>query len=239
MLGTPVNGQSAGKAVLKNLLIYRITNITNGKVYIGQTTQGLRQRKMEHICRFNLGKRDHKIYLAMRKYGIENFKFEALCNVFDREQLNDLEKFFIKKYNSFNKGYNMTVGGDAISEATIEKIRKAMLGRKITWYDKIIKSRKLNPNKKDPKEFVPKGEDNVNSKTYVITFPDGSSKRITGLRAFCEIHGLKHYAMFHILSGRQKSHGGFSISATFNDYPEREYTSSEVEVRDNLFFYFQ
>ncbi len=209
---------------MKNLLIYRITNVVNGKVYIGQTSQGLRQRQREHICRFNLGERDHKIYMAMRKYGLKNFEFEALCNTFTQEFLDDLEIYFIAKYDSFNNGYNMTIGGDSVSKETRKKISEAMKGRKITWYDKIIASRKLNPDRKDPKDFVATGADNINSKEYIVSCPDGQIKKVKGLRAFCKLNNLKHYAMFHILSGRQKLHRGFSITATFNDYPEREYT---------------
>lgn len=209
---------------MKNLLIYRITNVTNGKVYIGQTGQGLLQRKREHICRFNLGERDHKIYLAMRKYGLECFKFEALCNVFSREHLDNLEIYFIAKYDSFNNGYNMTIGGDSVSEESRKKISLAMKGRKITWYDKIIASRKLNPDRRDPKAFVAKGANNVNAKEYIVSCPDGRIKKVKGLRAFCKLNNLKHYAMFHILSGRQKTHRGFSIVATFNDYPGGEYS---------------
>lgn len=209
---------------MKNLLIYKITNKINGKVYIGQTCQGLQKRKGEHIYRFNLGERDHKLYLAMRKYGLENFAFEIICNVFDKNHLNELEKYFIKKYDSFNHGYNMTIGGDSVSEETRKKISSALKGRKITWMDKIIKSRKDNPNKKDPKDFVAKGKDNVNSKEYIVTFPDGHKERIKGLNAFAKKHNLKKWAMYHILSGKQKTHKGYSVKATFNDHPEKEYT---------------
>ena len=59
-------------------IIYKITNPKNGKAYIGQTTRKLRRRKERHLCRFNKGDRDHKIYLAMKKYGFENFEWEKL-----------------------------------------------------------------------------------------------------------------------------------------------------------------
>lgn len=39
-------------------IIYKITNLINGKVYIGLTTQGLSRRKGEHVYRFNLGERE-------------------------------------------------------------------------------------------------------------------------------------------------------------------------------------
>ena len=52
--------------------VYKITNKINDKVYVGITTQGANRRWSEHLYRFNSGERDHKIYLAMKKYGIDN-----------------------------------------------------------------------------------------------------------------------------------------------------------------------
>ena len=132
---------------MKNI-IYKITNLVNGKVYIGLTTQGLKQRQREHISRLNRSERDHKLYLAMRKYGPDSFSFEELCCALSSEQLNELEKDFIKEYNSFNKGYNMTIGGDTVSEETKQKLSARFKGRKIEWYNKILASRKQNKQDK-------------------------------------------------------------------------------------------
>ena len=107
----------------------------NETVYVGLTTQGIRQRWREHVCRFNLGERDHKLYQAMRKYGIANFSIEPICHVDDKKDLPDLEIFHIKKFNSFNHGYNMTCGGDIVSDKTKKKIRAKLKGRKNTWSD--------------------------------------------------------------------------------------------------------
>jgi hypothetical protein len=52
----------------------------------------------------------------MRKYGIENFEFSVLIEIkeenYSKEYLNELEKCFIKQYNSFKCGYNATHGGE-------------------------------------------------------------------------------------------------------------------------------
>ncbi len=211
---------------MRKPIIYKITNKVNGKVYIGQTIQGLSRRKGEHIYRFNIRERDHKLYLAMNKHGIDNFTFESLCCVLKEEYLDDLEKHFVKEYNSFKRGYNMTCGGDSVSKETREKLRNVMLGRKITWYDKIVESRKRNPNKKDPKLFVPKGDKNVNAKVYLIVYPDGREEYIKGLRQFCLENGLSHCLMIAVLNGLQKHHKGFKVKARLNDYPDREYTQA-------------
>lgn len=57
------------------MIIYKITNKINGKVYIGQTTDSLSRRKSGHIQAATSGSKS-KLYSAMRKYGVENFEFE-------------------------------------------------------------------------------------------------------------------------------------------------------------------
>lgn len=93
------------------MLIYKITNTVNGKIYVGQTVRTLEERKWQHI---NTAKKGHKnhLYNAMRKYGIENFKFEKICDVDNIEDLNILERYYIAKYNCIKDGYNMVDGGN-------------------------------------------------------------------------------------------------------------------------------
>lgn len=201
---------------MKNL-IYTITNLVNGKVYVGQTRQGLLQRQREHICRFNLGERDHKLYRAMKKHGIENFKFEVLFHCFDAKYLDEMELLFVKQFNSFNRGYNMTCGGDGVSEETIAKLRAVNLGRKITWTDKIVAKRRENGNYG---KHTPKGEANPTSKSYLVRFPSGKEEKITGLRQFCIQNKLSHNLMIAVLNGTQRHHKGFSLLARFNDQSE-------------------
>ena len=51
--------------------IYKITNDINNKVYVGETAIGIEHRWLKHIQ--DLYKRNFKLQLAMRKYGIEHF----------------------------------------------------------------------------------------------------------------------------------------------------------------------
>jgi len=96
--------------------IYIIKNSINEKEYIGKTFHELHQR-------FNQHKRDSKrtsyenrpLYSAMKKYGVENFTI-SLLGIFDEEELNEKEKFFIKQRGTYgSKGYNATLGGDGKS----------------------------------------------------------------------------------------------------------------------------
>lgn len=60
-------------------IIYKIANLVNSKIYIGQTTRTIKERWDDH--KYDAGS-DNNIYLynAMRKYSINNFKIEDLIN---------------------------------------------------------------------------------------------------------------------------------------------------------------
>lgn len=91
--------------------IYKITNITNGKSYIGQTIQNVKDRFYQH-CATKCSKAvlDMAIHRAIMKYGKSNFTIEVIEEI-DSTNLNDREKYWIKYYNSYNNGYNSTEGG--------------------------------------------------------------------------------------------------------------------------------
>lgn len=208
---------------MENFVIYSITNLVTGEVYIGQTRNGLHRRKGEHISRFNLGERDHKLYRAMREHGIDKFEFAVVCIADKAEDLDRLEIEFISKFKSVERGYNMTCGGDTISDEARRKISAAHKGRKITWYDKVVASRIANPNRKKAKDFVARGSSNVNAKSYRIRFPGGDERVICGLNQFCKEYGLTKKCLLDILDGKQHHHKGFTLLARFNDHPVREY----------------
>ena len=93
--------------------IYKITNLINGKVYIGLTTLTVEQRWKIHV-------RDSKtntkhLYKSIRKYGIDNFYVEKIDETDSFKELGELERKYIKEYQSTdpNKGYNLTAGGES------------------------------------------------------------------------------------------------------------------------------
>lgn len=206
-------------------IIYVIRNKTNGKVYIGQTIQGLARRQSEHKYRFALGERDHKLYEAFRKHGFENFEFDVLLNC-NSDELDNWERFFIAAANSYNRGYNMTCGGDGVSVETRAKLSAILKGRKVTWIDKAWITRRKNPNAAHPADHVKSGAENSNSRGYLVKCPDGSEVRFKGLRAFCKERGLSHNLLIATLNGTQHHHKGYVLLARFNDHPDREYSQA-------------
>ena len=95
------------------MIIYKITNIINNKVYIGLTTVSLEVRWKGHLQASKTIKRH--LYNSMRYYGIENFKIEKIDSTDDFKKLGELERYYIRLYksNDPNFGYNVTAGGES------------------------------------------------------------------------------------------------------------------------------
>jgi hypothetical protein len=88
--------------------VYVITNLINGKVYVGESLK-IHKRISEHKSR-----KDRLISKAFKKYGIENFTIyiEYMPN-FSKNDLWDLEEQLILKFDSLSpKGYNICSRGD-------------------------------------------------------------------------------------------------------------------------------
>lgn len=81
------------------MIIYKITNKINKKIYIGQTTQSLRKRWYGHIFTSKHDKYHMAIARAIRKYGKENFEMEQIDEASSLEELNIKEFFFINMLN--------------------------------------------------------------------------------------------------------------------------------------------
>lgn len=90
------------------MIIYKITNNINSKVYIGQTTGPLKRRFQDH-CIPNKS----LISQAIRKYGKDNFSVEVIYTATTNEELNIKEEELIKLFNCISpNGYNLREGGN-------------------------------------------------------------------------------------------------------------------------------
>lgn len=105
-------------------IIYCYTNKVNNKKYIGQTTdensRKIKFRTQEEYCTShkNGGRLSH-FDNARKKYGIDSFVYEVLERIISEDfeslhlKLDELERFYISKYDSYNNGYNSTTGGSS------------------------------------------------------------------------------------------------------------------------------
>lgn len=92
--------------------LYKITNILNDKCYIGWTGKTVKDRWDRHVKDALKIRDNRKFYNAIRKYGIDCWNVETLCEVSTIEEAKKKEIDLIEFYNSYYKGYNATKGGD-------------------------------------------------------------------------------------------------------------------------------
>ena len=114
--------------------IYFIINQVTGERYVGQTTNFAR-RKKEHLS--HLLENNHinsKLQNSWNKYGQENFIIQKITyDDIAKEELNEQERYYIQKYDSYNHGYNLTLGGeggDTRSRLTFEQFCFAYFGNR-------------------------------------------------------------------------------------------------------------
>lgn len=93
--------------------IYLITNKINGKQYVGQTARDIWTRFEEH-CKPSHAQ-SSAIGRAIQKYGYLNFSLEEIESV-PLDQLDEREIYWIKHYNTLEKGYNQCSGGGVIRD---------------------------------------------------------------------------------------------------------------------------
>lgn len=106
------------------MIVYKIENLINGKIYVGQTKKSLEKRieQHKHNKKSCIGK-------AIQEYGFENFHSEVIENCDSAEKLNEREKFWIKELNcKFPNGYNKSDGGEGIRKFSL-KIKKIVQKR--------------------------------------------------------------------------------------------------------------
>ena len=178
--------------------IYRIRNIKNGKMYIGQSVN-IEHRKSCHFS--DLKKNRHRNVHLQRAYNVspEDFVFEVVC-VCEEEELNGLEFYFIKKYKTTNDkfGYNLDAGGNGIgrmAEETKRKLSEAKKGNKSMCGIKLSDEWKKHLSEAQPhKRKIRCIETNI----IYDSFADAARKT-----------GLNRTKIVSCCTGKRKSTGGF------------------------------
>ena len=125
-------------------IIYKIENTVNGKVYIGQTTSSFNKRYkregvgIERVYNHHKSLKERNIHYnvhllgAIEKYGFEAFTVDEEFDVaYSKEQLDSLEKKYIKEFNCVDNGYNNTDGGSngKHSEESRKKMSESRKGK--------------------------------------------------------------------------------------------------------------
>ena len=147
-------------------IIYTIRNKVNNKYYVGQTTHkrgfdgryntsGEGIERVYNYHRWNKKKdRYYNRHLleSIEKHGFDSFEVDSCFYIADNEEeLNEMESFYIEKFDSFRRGYNYTTGGDStrLSEETKLRISETRILRGLSRGKKnpmFGMSGKLSPN---------------------------------------------------------------------------------------------
>jgi group I intron endonuclease len=206
--------------------IYKIINVKNNKIYVGSAVN-LRRRKNGHLMK--LRKNEHKnIYLqnSFNKYGEENFKFEVIEYVDDKNNLIKREQYWIDFLNVCDKniGYNINpIAGSSlgvkrsnefkkklsdflkvskrpISEETKKKISKTLKDNKL-----LHNSRK--PLSEETKEKISKANSGENHPCAKLTKDDVNNiKELISNNLSCDtiskIFNVTKQTIYNIKSGK-------------------------------------
>lgn len=119
--------------------VYLVTNLVNGKKYVGVTSQGVQERFKEHLWDAHKGSKTI-FHNAIRKYGVENFELTTLESDIPDADAESRERYYIalhRSYYIYRQGYNMTEGGNGtvgyvFTEEDRKKLSKANKGRKFS-----------------------------------------------------------------------------------------------------------
>lgn len=98
--------------------IYMVINSENNKKYIGQAKNIYERFRKGHLSDYKNPNRDcynTKFYKAIRKYGLDKFQV-IIIELCSEELLDEKEKYYIKKFDTYVNGYNSTEGGQGWSE---------------------------------------------------------------------------------------------------------------------------
>ena len=210
------------------MYIYKITNLINNKIYVGQTIRTIEARFKRHCYSQSSNSIRTAMNLAIRKYGKDNFKIELLDTATTRDELNIKENYWILKLNSLSpNGYNLNTGGDSkiMSEETKKKISIANKGRTLTeeHKEKIRiantgykvsdttkkKLSDINKKLKIPKH-VRKMASLKNSKLYILQNNDNIYV-IVNMKNFCDIKCLHRSDLSTLCTGKRKEFKNYTL----------------------------
>jgi GIY-YIG catalytic domain len=91
-------------------IVYKIVNTITGQTYVGVTTKPLHKRWSDHkSCSKTLPKKRRTLYADMEMLGVDKFQIEPIEEC-DNDIRFEREKYWIKKLDAINSGYNKLKG---------------------------------------------------------------------------------------------------------------------------------
>ena len=193
--------------------VYRITNLVNGKVYIGQTSNP-KMRWSKHRS----SKQNTHLYSSFKKYGEENFSFDVLLSGLTKEQADRIEIRLIKRYKSTdqNHGYNHANGGSrgTYSEATKLKLSQSHKKYYETHTHPLLGTHMTKEQYERHMLTRPRGEQSSwwRNGRKVEQIEVGTGKVLATYNALseaCRETGVETSNIFKVCNGKRKTAGGY------------------------------
>lgn len=209
---------------MNNAKIYKITNLVNDKIYVGQTYKSIEERFKRHCAEARWkNKKKMPIVFALAKYGFQNFSIHLLEELdisLTKQEVDAKEVYWGIQLNTISpNGYNLRLGESSpiMSDETKQKIRLAHLGKKVTIETKLRLSEshkgfKVTQQTKDklsainkgktPSENTKKGASLKNAKHYTLISPEGIITKIFNMRKFAKLHNLSTTRLSNLAKGK-------------------------------------
>lgn len=200
------------------MIIYKIQNLLNGKIYIGQTKRNLKIRMLEHIR--------HKTTLSddIKKFGLENFDVQKIDFCFNQLELDEKERYWINFYNSIEpNGYNKCYGGllDSTGYKHTDISKKKMsisksimyLGKNNPFYGKKHNDEtksNWSQKRKELKHLTDEQKKNLKEshfKKKVICIE--TNEIFNSIKEASEKYNIKATHITRVCKGKRKTTGGF------------------------------
>ena len=224
-MGIPAYSTISKDVSMNIYSIYKATNKSNGKIYIGFDSNWPKRRN-EH--KTDSKRRKTKFCNAIKKYGWDSFEWEVIYQSKDyNHTLEKMENKFIVEYDSYRNGYNSTLGGEGskgikLSKEHKNKISKSNKGKKVSEETKEL-LREIRKNQKNvdisgigsywrgrkrSKEDLEK-KSQIFGKEWIVIKPNGERMNIKSLRKFCRENDLSASHMGSVALGKRTHHKGW------------------------------
>lgn len=179
--------------------IYKITN-PNGLSYIGRTGYFRSRMNSYKNCKC---KSQPRLCRSIEKYGWNNHKVEIILRT---DNPINAEIKLIEFYNTFNKGLNLTIGGEGVKH-TIETRRKLSESKKGKPGGK--KGYKLNDTQRETVRNACKGNKNRRLPVFQYSKKEEFIQRFDSMSEAADSVNIYVSSISNCLKGNAKTAGGY------------------------------